>query len=260
MPSSGEIDLQAPPGETAKSPTAVGSTARPMLFSGGQLLVAALFGLPVAVALLMSMNFRRLNEPRRANLALAIGVLLSVIVVAAVAVLPESWARLLPLTASLGMWQWARHAQRAALSERSRTDGGRERWWRALVYAGAVAVATTMVAAGAYATLGIESSNHVAFGDDRKVFYGNGATQEQARALGELLIAEGVFVGGVTRAHLARSGTEYVVSIVLHEKWDDPEVLRSYGELRRTIEQKAFAPTRIRLCNEWLWPKQIIGP
>jgi hypothetical protein len=260
MPSSSEIDLPAPPGETSKSPGAVGSAALPKLFSGGQLLVAALFGLPVAVALLMSLNFRRLNEPRRANLALAIGVVLSLIVVIAVAVLPESWARLMPLTASLGMWQWARHAQRAALQERARIGGGRERWWRALAYAGAVALATTVVAAGVYATFGIESSNYVALGDDRKVFYGNGATEEQARTLGELLITEGALPSGVTRIYLARSGAEYAVSIVLSEKWDDSEVLQHYGQLRRTIEAKAFAPARIRLCNQWLWPKQLIGP
>ena len=233
---------------------------RPKLFSGAQLLVAALFGLPLAVAVLASLNFRRLGEPRRANVTLLVGALLSLIVVASVALLPDGLARFTPLATSLGMWQWAKHAQRAALLEQAREQGRRASWWQALGYAAAVAVASTVIAASVYASLGIETSNHVALGDDRKVYYTNGATEAEAQKLGEVLISGGFLRSGVNRIYVARSGAEYVVSIVLSEKWDDPEVERHYAALRHSIEKKAFHPTRIRLCNAWLWPKRMIGP
>ena len=230
------------------------------LFSGAQLLVAALFGLPLGVALLASVNFRRLGEPRRANTTLLAGVLLSVMVVALVAWLPDPLARFAPLTASVGTWQWSRHAQRAAFLERARDPQLRAGWWQALGYSAAVTVAATALAAAAYATLDIESSNHIALGDDRKVYYTNGATATDARTLGDVLISGGFLPSGVKRVYVARSGAEYVVSIVLNEKWNDPEIERHYITLRQAIEKNAFAPTRIRLCNEWLWPKRTIGP
>jgi hypothetical protein len=232
----------------------------PRLFSGTQLLVAALFGLPLTVALLASMNFRRLGEVPRANTTLLVGSVLSVGVVAAVALLPESFARLMPLVASIGTWQWVRHAQRAALFDVARDPHRRAGWLQALGYAVAVTLASTVVAAVVYAGLGVETSNYVTLGDDRKLYYSNGASEADARSLGDVLIRNNALPSGVTRVYVGKSGSEYVVSIVLREKWDDPEVERHYGELRRSIEKQAFAPTKIRLLNHWLWPKRTIGP
>ena len=231
----------------------------PKLFSGAQLLVAALFGFPLAVALLASLNFRQLGESRKAGVTLGIGTLLSLIVVTLVALLPDSLARFTPLAASLGTWQWSRHAQRAELLERAHGEGQRS-WWQALGYAAAVVVVSIVLAAAAYAALGIETANHVALGDDREVYYTNGATEADAKKLGEVLLRGGSLPSGVNRVYVGRSGAEYVVSIVLSEKWNDPEVGRHYGKLRTAIEKDAFAPTQIRLCNAWLWSKRTIGP
>jgi hypothetical protein len=232
----------------------------PKLFSGTQLLVAALFGLPITVALLASLNFRRLGELPRANSTLLLGVVLSVGVVAAVALLPDSFARLMPLVASIGTWQWVRHAQREALLDVARDRHRRAGWVQAIGYAAAVTLASTVLAAVVYAGLGVETTNYVTLGDDRKVYYSNGASDADARALGDVLIHHNALPSGVTRVYVGKSDSEYVVSIVLNEKWDDPEVERHYGELRRSIEKQAFAPTRIRLVNSWLWPKRTIGP
>jgi hypothetical protein len=169
-------------------------------------------------------------------------------------------ARFLPLTASVGTWQWTRYAQRAALLDRARDENRRASWWQAISYAASVALVSTVLAAAAYTALGVETSNYVALGDDRKVYYTNGATEADARSLGQVLVSGGFLPSGVTRVYVARSGSEYVVSIVLKEKWEDPEVEQHYAALRRTLEEKAFAPTRIRLLNEWLWPKRTIGP
>jgi len=244
MQSSGEVYLPAPP----------------KVFSGAQLLVAALFGLPLAVALLASLNFRRLGESRRANRTLATGISLSLLVVGAVAVLPDPLARFLPLTASIGTWQWTRYAQREALLERTRDPNRRASWSQAIGYAATVALVSTVLAASVYAALGVETANHITLSDDRKVYYTNGATEADARSLAEVLIKGKFLPSGVNRVYVGKSGAEYVVSIVLKEKWDDPEIERHYGELRRSIEKDAFAPTRIRLLNDWLWPKRTIGP
>jgi hypothetical protein len=232
----------------------------PRLFSGGQLLVAAVFGLPLAVAVLASLNWRRLGDVRRSNIALAVGAGLSLIVVAAVALLPDPLARFMPLAACIGTWQWCRTAQAAALREQALEDGRRETWWRALGYCAAVGIASIAIAAGVYKGLGIDASNHVSFGNERLVFYTNGATENDARALGEVLVEDGFLKGGAKQVYVTRSGTDYVVSFVLSEKWEDPEVERYYRELRKSIEKKAFRPTRIRLCNDWLWPKRTIDP
>jgi len=232
----------------------------PKLFSGAQMFVAALLGLPIAVALLASLNFRRSGDPRRANSSLALGIALSLLVVGAVAVLPDSMARFLPLTASVGTWQWTRYAQRDALLDRARDENRRAGWLQAIAYAFSVALVSTVLAAFAYTALGVETSNHISLGDDRKVYYTNGATVADAQSLGQVLISGGFLPNGVTKVYVGNSVNEYVVSIVLKEKWDDPEVDRHYGALRRSIEEKAFAPTRIRLLNEWLWPKHTIGP
>ena len=245
------------PGERVDEPPALFTPVK--LFSATQLLVAALFGLPLTVALLASMNFRRLGEAPRANNVLLVGVLLSAGVVAAVAVLPDSFARLMPLVASIGTWQWVRHAQRAALTDLARNRDRRASWLQAIGYAGAVTLLSTVLAAVVYAGLGVETSNYVTLGDDRRVYYSNGASEADARSLGDVLVRHNALPSGVTRVYLAKSDAQYIVSIVLSEKWDDPEVERHYGDLRKTIEEQAFAPTRIRLLNDWLWPKRTIG-
>src|SRR5262249_51694600 len=100
------------------------------------------------------------------------------------------------------------------------------------------------------------------FGGGQEVFYTQGATEADARALGAYLRQAGVFDGRRPMSFLvARDGNLVVVSMIIADKeLNDPDAERDFREFGQEASQQAFGgrPVEVRLCDEQFTVKRRI--
>jgi hypothetical protein len=81
------------------------------------------------------------------------------------------------------------------------------------------------------------------FGGGQEVFYKQGATEADARALGALLREVGVSDGtGPKSVQVSRDGNRLAISfVVVDEVLDDPNVVQDFRELGQQASQRVFS-------------------
>src|SRR5262249_60420305 len=101
----------------------------------------------------------------------------------------------------------------------------------------------------------IRLGKRIDFGGGQEIFYGQGATEADARALGAFLREAGVFDG--TRPlsfQVARDGDRVAVSVIVADKErNDPNAERDFREFGQEASQRAFGgrPVEVRLCDPY---------
>jgi hypothetical protein len=100
------------------------------------------------------------------------------------------------------------------------------------------------------------------FGNGQEVYYAEGATKEQADALGRALLEEKYFVGSESTVHLARAGNGFVISFVVRPGlWNQETEPRYFLLLGGILSGKVFhdAPVEVRMCDEYVQPHKTIA-
>lgn len=188
------------------------------LFDSTSVLLATLFGSPLAGAALMAINYRRLGNPSSAKRAFLIGI---VVTAAAIFVgfkfTPPFWLSTpIALGLALGTKQAAETYQGGAIAAHA-TSGGRlsSRW--AALGVGILGCAAVYVAVLAL-TLGAAMRSKVIIGTKDQVFYGGTATKQDAAALGAALKSEGYLHDAGFTVILVKDATGATVSFVVDSK------------------------------------------
>jgi hypothetical protein len=100
------------------------------------------------------------------------------------------------------------------------------------------------------------------FGGGQEVFYGHGANEADARALGALLRELGGFDGtGPKSVQVSRDGNRVAVCIIVADKErNDPNAEQDFREFGQEASQRAFGgrPVEVRLCDEHFTVKRWI--
>jgi hypothetical protein len=250
-----------PPGAPAElwpaPPEASGPPYR--LYSPGHVALAAFLGGPIGAFVLLALNYKRLGR----GAATAITALCGLVTVAALVALnlklPESApALLLGLPVLLVLWLAARMLQGAAFDGHVRQGGEPASGWAAAGFGLLGGILFCGVSAGAFLAYEHRLRSHfgkrVDFGGGQEVFYGQGATEADARALGALLREVGVFNNtGPKSIQVSCDGNRVAISIIVADKdLNDPDAEREFHEFGQKASQRAFGgrPVEVRLCDD----------
>jgi hypothetical protein len=240
------------------------------LYTIGQISLAAFLGSPVAATLLMRANLVRLGDAKRARWVLWAGIAATVVLFAIALVLPDATPRsLLPVLYTFGVTAWARALFADPIALHARAQGAVESSWKAaglsLLMLLVVCVACFGAYLGAMAVLPTEItdrfSDSVTFKPNSSVYYADGASAREARAVGEVLKELG-YLNDKSDKDVRVSGKtnrRAVCFLVNDGAWDRQGVIDAFGVIGKQLEEKAgLGPLEIELCaDEWKVQKKV---
>jgi len=199
------------------------------LFDSGAVAVATFFGSPLAGALLMAMNYRRLGKAGKAGLALLLGLLAAALLVA-IGWNSTSGSGVVGLVFLIGTWQVAKAVQGKAV-EAHKAQGGQlaSKW---LAFGVGVAVLACLFGAVVLVIYGVENRNQVTIGSKDQVYYSGAATKSDAMALGNALKNIGYFQNrGVTVLLSKEAGGTVISFVTQNGAWNQPGILSSFEQI-----------------------------
>jgi hypothetical protein len=227
------------------------------LYSGGQMGLATFLGGPLAGCWLLARNFKRLQRPRAARLAIGLGVVWMAALFA-MALMVAFFGRLFGLFSIGLMIMLAYKTQGDAFLSHTRRGGRRSSWWAAIgIGLASLALVVVIVAAGAVAYAVVSQPSKVAFGAS-EVFYEDDSTEAEARAVGEWLTENDYFSTGQEASVMVhRDASRAVISFVVQESArHDKQSQRDFHALASELSKHAFsgAPLDLWLTDEYLEP------
>jgi len=243
--------------------------ARPIdgLYSPRQILLASVLGGPLAGAVLMALNYRRLGRRAVACQAVLLGGTALVALLALGFVLRASATGTgLGVGAACGTSYIAERVQGTAYKEHIKRGGRRASSWRA---AGVGLCSMAIVVAGILACVLSVQALHpdwmepkVAIRPGEEVYFTGDATEDDARRLARFLTQEGVFDGrGRKTVLLAKGDRGYTVSLVVPQKvWEDDNAVLGLETLAVRISNFALdhRTVEIRLCDSSMTTKRVV--
>ena len=221
------------------------------LFDSTSVLIAAIFGSPLAGGALMALNYRRLGKPSSARRALLIGILVTA---AAIFVgykfTPPYWISS-PIAIGLVLaTKQAAEAYQGGTIAAHATSGGRlsSRW--AALGIGILGCAAVYVAV-LVLTLGAAMRSKVIIGTKDQVYYGGTATKQDAAALGAALKSEGYLRDAGFTVILAKDTTGATVSFVVDaKKVSEPDMVDAFVQvLGNAAADTVGLPVKLRFTN-----------
>lgn len=235
--------------------------ALPTIFSAKAVGVATFFGSGVAGTILLYLSLSRLGLKRDAQRGVALGAALTVATLAVVLVLPPGTANFVPLVATLVMSALGRKLLDAPVAAHLARGGQcASGWHTAGITLGGAVLAVCILFAANTAVAGV-GQKFVETSPGHHVIYKRKATQADARAVGKVLEAHGVFAPGKIGEVLIRgSENELVVQVVLSGNWSDTEVVTFYTNLAKELSKatgKRFVD--VLLCDDLLKTRQKIS-
>jgi hypothetical protein len=214
-------------------------------------LLAGIIGTPLAGCLLLAWNFAAAGRRSAAALVVLAGALLSgalILYLYGAFVTLEAWA-IVSFAPVVGVFVAALLLQAAGAWGK-----GRPASWGAAVGCGVLGLVLQLGAGYGYDSLFRSLWPPVEFGGGEEVVYFGGATEADARRVGEVLQQEKLFDGSSGwSVQVGKSGGTYQVAFTLKwGAWDEPELVADYERLRARLAQEAFGgqPVEIHLCNE----------
>lgn len=243
------------PGPMEKQSFWSGSTA-PWLYSPNQIALATFLGAPLAGAVLMALNYRRLGHRPAAWKTALLGVAATALLIPLAMVLP-SWfpGPALPVGCVVAMRQlavWMEHNHLGG--SETPTDTAATSTGMAVgvglaclmgVFSAVVAVALVM------------PESKMVFGQ-AAIHYSDGASETDAHKVGTYLEQSGVTDERKFSVHLMRRSKTLLVKLVATGSVKDPATVASYQVLANKLSVEMFegGPVEVHLCNEYLMVKK----
>ena len=227
-----------------------GMTPPSTLFDSGAVALATLFGTPAAGSSLMALNYRRLGQPGKGALALALGFAVTGLVILFAWHLPSSVSFPIGLALLFGMQRIARALQGPAVKEHVQRGGRLGSKW------GAFGLGIVFCAALFAVIFYANYKPSVTIGSKDDVYYSGSATKADAQALGNALKEHGYFSdsgasGRGADVYLEKGKDGTVISFIVKAgSWDQPATVANVEELGREVAQSVGGfPLRVRLMN-----------
>ena len=224
------------------------------LFSVPSIALASFLGGPLAAGWLVSVNFRRLGEPRSARNALIQGVLATAALLGLMIGLPTAWVETipgftLPLLYTGLIWYLAERYQGRVLTAHFARGGQRHSLWRAVLVSllAALPVAVFLLLAGLVVPMPPPfefDGEPVAYGEaGDRIYQGEGVTTGVTEMVGRILTEEGVFSDGrIDLAGLSQGVDGYVVEVpVPLSSWSDRGILAGLRRASDRMNQEGGA-------------------
>jgi len=235
-----------------------GVTVFPMypMYSPGQITAATFLGTPLGGAWLLATNYRRLREPRKARIAIGLGVL------ATAGLLAVAWLLDAPSSLAIGsviaMSALAKRLQGAAYDHHVSLAAPRASNWRAVgIGLASGAILAAVVVGGAMAYYVATAPAEIQFGTS-SVRYTSPATKAEAQALGDALVELEYFTPSQTgTVQLTRDHDRRIVAFVVQDvAFTDEAIQREFREIAQRLSSKAFAqaPVDVWLTDDELEP------
>ncbi len=224
------------------------------LYTPQQVGLATFLGTPLAGAYVMARNYWSLGRSGSGWNCLGFGLVGTILLVAA-ATLITSKAPTTGITIGLvfAMMQAAKALQQRDIDAHVARQGQLHSGWRA---AGVGLVGCAIVIAGIFAWVLLAPEDKVTFGAAEEVYFEDGATEAEARKVGEALKKAGYFDNsGAATVTLARSGDRYTLSFVVQDgAWDKGEVVAMIRALGEVVSKEALGgkPAGVRMCDSAL--------
>ena len=245
----------APPIAAPASPPPDGATVVPTyaLYSRGQIgLVTFLTG-PVAGGWMIAQNWKRLGEPRKYRNVLVGSIAVTGLLLAAAFLVPSLPSSTLPLAGLCAIFGLAAQ-QRYAFDDHVARGGPRASHGRAAAV-GAISLVALLavVFGGGVAVFYIDEAPEITVGPGT-VRYSAGATEADARAVGQELVAEG-YLDHPASVGVRRQGLHHIVELVVVDSaYHDSKLVPVFREMARRISGNVFHgdPVDLWLCDdEW---------
>lgn len=236
------------------------------MHSPGDVGWAAFWGGPLASGLLLASNYARLGRPVVAGLS-AVGCALLGLTAAAAAVFVIQElivCAILNIFLIWVMWLIAVALQSAAYSQHLRNGGQKASgcWsfgtgvlsWCLLVAAGF----------GCDAWNNLSWGDKIAYGPNETLYYTRGATEDDARQLGNYLKENGFFNGArANDVQLTRDNDGFAIGFIV--EWQaiaDRNVQRQFELFAGELAQNVFPgrPVTVRLCNNFFLTRKSLRP
>jgi hypothetical protein len=219
------------------------------LFDSGGVTLATFFGTPVAGAVLMFVNDKRLGRTGRGVLTL-----LAAIVVTALASLvgwsiPLGGSAIFALGLVVIMRLAADKSQGKAVAEHVQRGGKLGSKWEAV----SVGLAFLGAFAGLiYVVSEISTGPKIIVGTKDEIYYTGTATKDDATALGNGLKASGYLTDRGVTVLLDKGKGGTVVSFIVKEgAWDQPDTLATFDEMGRELAPSLGGfPIEVRLLDK----------
>ena len=235
----------------------------PRLYSPNHISLAAFLGSPLAGALLMALNYRRVGLRPAATRAALLGLAATAVLMPLAMVLPD-WipGPVLPIAYVLSMRQLAMMIQRSRLTpllSQLQPEAPPVSWGKAA----GVGLGCLVVVFGGVVGLAMAwPESKLAYGK-AEIHFGDGASEADARRVGGYLEQIGVAHKNEFSVHLARQDKILLVKFVITSKEarEDPRTAAAYQDLANKLSSEVFeaAPVQIQLCNEYLMVKKKIS-
>lgn len=223
------------------------------LFDASSVTIATLLGAPVAGAILMAVNYRRLGKEVNAAVAFLIGLAVTILAMIGGNLIPASGLYAIPIVLLVVMRSIAQNLQGPAVQQHV-TSGGKlgSRWIAVGIGVGAL----TVILGGLFLLFTIQqvvttSGSKVTIGANDVVFYSGSATKEDAQVLGDKLKKIGYFSDRGVTVLISKDKGDTVVSFAVKEgAWDRPEMVAAFEEIGRQIAPSVGGyPIKVRLMN-----------
>ncbi|HET9399737.1 MAG TPA: hypothetical protein VFO34_02200 [Candidatus Acidoferrales bacterium] len=248
-PQPAEFASNTPPSFATEAPARSAPSIR--LFDSTSVLMATLFGSPLAGGAVMALNYRRLGKPSSARWAFLIGILATA---AAVFVgfkfTPPFWIST-PIAVGLVLAtkQVAETFQGGAIVAHATSGGMLSSRWAALGI-GILGCATVYIAALAL-SLGAAIRSKVIIGTKDQVYYGGSATKQDAAALGAALKSEGYLRDNGFIVILVKDTTGATVSFVVDpKKITQPDTVDAFVQVLGNAAASTIGlPVKLRFTN-----------
>ena len=213
-------------------------------FTPGQVALATFLGSPIAGGVLMALNHRRVGQGGAAAMSLFVGGVVTAVLVVAGFALPDKIGTALAAVGIITMLQFAK-VQEPKLGPTDKASTGA---------AVGIGLALLVLIGGAvFGYLVLDEPPAVHYGHDEDVQYARGATQVDAKIVGDYLKEMGVFDGkrDATVRVEAIAG-EIVVKFVVGEgAWASDGALQAFSAIRAGIAEKLGGRVVVvKLCDD----------
>ena len=218
------------------------------LFDSGAVGLGTFFGSPVVGGLLMASNYRHWGQMGKAVLTVVVTTAVTALIVLATWNLKPGATGIFGVLLFIAMQQIAKLLQGKAVEAHVREGGVLGSKWIAF-WMGIAFLVVVFVVIFAYVMLGADRDS-VKVGKD-EVIYSDGATKDEAAAVGKALKSAGFFTGRGVSVIVAKEKGEPVISFPVPDgTWNSPGTVASFEEVGRQMAPLMGGyPIKVRLVD-----------
>ena len=232
------------------------------LYSVAAITFAAFMGAPIGASWLMAINYRRTGQPDKASTSLLAGLGATILAFVIGYLVPQTMALPLGIGVLFGTRGVAQSLQGPLLDKHLREGGAFESNWKVfgigLVFLVVYCAAIFGVGYGVDYVAAINS--RITLGAQCQVYYKDGASRQDAEALGKALQQIGFETDRPSGVRLSKKDGKTAVAFVVKEGfWDKAGTADSFEEIGREIAPSIGGfPLTVRLVNShWETKKEM---